>query len=137
MGQTENDLNRLLRAGDEASRTNLKLIDAAMRTAQKIANAVPEEWVGKDDMGHALGMGYYVKRWHGGRELRWVENSTYASFDIHADTLDQLKLARQLANDIAAGFLKKLCAQLEAYCAADDQFLTLLQDGECQIDKIT
>ncbi len=139
MGQKEDDLNRLCRVGDETSDANKKIIAAAVRLANKIAYAIPMEWVYRNDegvKGQDLGDGYYVA-WHGSeREFRYEPPGVNRMdpFTPHETTL---AMARQFAGYVAGGWITRLLEKLEPYRTNTQNLLGVLEAGEKQLDATT
>jgi hypothetical protein len=132
MGELENSLNRLQRAGNETSATNKKLTAAA----DKIANVIPEEWVydtAKDIIGKDLGDNYYVGLHQKGlRKLYWRDPTTNHSLVFTSQEIT-LKMARQFAGYIASGWLARLSSELSSYRYSASDLLCALEQGEKNI----
>ena len=136
MSQQENDLSRLLYAGVGASKANEMLIGDTVRIANKIANAIPAEWVynnAEGVKGRDLGDNYYVNSRYGIRELRWEPRNAKRLFAFTPEGTD-IAMARQFAGYVAHGFIQRLCEKLEVYNAGAQNLLEALEEGERQLD---
>jgi hypothetical protein len=126
MSQQENDLNRLLRTGDEASKTNQKLIAAVIRTAGLILKAVPLE------LQKNLGYGYFVYGYSTSiPELKKVVNNGQIRFVHEELTVSQ---AIVFAQDVEKGFIKRLLEQVELYRNQQAHHLGIVDNGSALLE---
>src|SRR3989344_722521 len=107
------DLNRLKRTGDEASKTNKKLIEAAQRVADLIAQVLAN--IGPFvDSRIELGREYFVRvddRWY--HQPFLVHDSPTAYWIRFTPGELDRAAALRLADDLAGGWLNELLAKLE------------------------
>ena len=129
------DLNRLKRTGDEASKTNKKLIEAAQRVADFIAQAFAN--IGPCVNGDVeLGREYFVRvddRDYGRSFL--VHNSRTAHLIRFTPGQFSRAAVLRLADDLAGGWLNELLAKLEAYWQESKRALAVLDSSGDALDE--
>ena len=122
-----NDLNRLKRAGDQDSKTNQKLIEAALRTADLIAKACIT--TDEDKMGSQLGRNYTILN----RENRFclvLRNGAPRGDVLFEERYVSRDVALKLADDLANGWLQELCEMLEQRNTKSEAALKFLAEAD-------
>jgi hypothetical protein len=129
-----NDMNRLQRIGSELSGTNQKLKDAVVRTVNVLLDVIPEDLYNKE-----LGMGYSVvtltphviclrktATWKQAYDIEIARNEKGLS----------LSTAHAFARDVADGFIRELCSQLDRYHKVTVQEVSTLGQAEIALKAI-
>ena len=129
-----NDLNRLKRAGDEASETNKKLIEAAQRVADLIARVFAN--VGpfveaRVELGRKYGIlsdsraacGFYLELQSQNLYVRFLPGQAGRA------------AALRLADDLAGGWLKELQEMLDKYHEKSNEALAALDSSGDKLER--